>query len=257
MKTKTLISYLCLIVLLEFSSIAAHADFFNVYSLNRQAIQSLKQEKPQVAKDYLIQALAQDPLRAELHFNLGLVYEALGQNDLAVKSYEDADRYADSSELQFLSRFNIGALLQKGKKIDEALKSYHAALDVKPESIETKINIELLIQEQDQNQKKQDQQKQDQQKQDQQKQGQSDQNKDQNKDQKKDENKDQDQNSNQKKDEPKEYAPNKPQPRPFKSEELSQSDVNKVLGELRNQEQRIRSEYNKKEVKERPRGKDW
>jgi len=38
---------------------------------------------------------------------------------------------------------------------------------------------------------------------------------------------------------------------------LSPSDVNKILGELKQQEQRIRGEYNRKEAKEPPRGKDW
>jgi hypothetical protein len=33
--------------------------------------------------------------------------------------------------------------------------------------------------------------------------------------------------------------------------------VNKILGELKQQEQKIRAEFNKREVKEKPKEKDW
>ena len=40
--------------------------------------------------------------------------------------------------------------------------------------------------------------------------------------------------------------------------ELSRGDVKKILDEIKQQEQKIRAEYNKKnDYKERPRDKDW
>ncbi|MGZ5280485.1 MAG: tetratricopeptide repeat protein, partial [Pseudobdellovibrionaceae bacterium] len=60
-----------------------------------------------------------------------------------------------------------------------------------------------------------------------------------------------------KQDQPKEYGKNKPQPQKFKSGELTQGDVNKILGEIKQQEQKIRAEFNKKETKDEPRDKDW
>lgn len=214
---------------------------------NRQGVEHLKKQKPEEAVSKFSEALSADPEAAEIHLNMGLAFEALGDAERALKSYKTADLLAQNFDTQFISRFNQGALLQKAKRTDEALEAYHKALEVNPESRETKINIELLIQDQQQSggkgqgqQNKPDQQKGEGEGQDQQK-----------------DPKDGEGDKDKKEDKPKEYAKNKPQPRPFKSEDLTQSDVNKILGELRNQEQRIRSEYNKREVKEKSRDKDW
>lgn len=76
------------------------------------------------------------------------------------------------------------------------------------------------------------------------------------KDDKKDSDKDKD--KEKEKDQPKQPAPNqKYQPRPFNGKELSEADVKKILGEIKQQEQKIRSEFNRKDVKEQPRDKDW
>jgi Ca-activated chloride channel family protein len=59
-------------------------------------------------------------------------------------------------------------------------------------------------------------------------------------------------------DQPKTPAKNeKYKPRPFDGKELSEADVKKILGEIKQQEQKIRSEFNRKDVKEQPRDKDW
>jgi tetratricopeptide (TPR) repeat protein len=225
-----------LIFLLSFCSVGrAEVDLRSIWE-NRKGIALLKEQKPEEALAHFSDALVHSPDSAEIHLNMGLAFEAAGQPDKALQSYQTAEKLATSHEMQFMARFNRGALLQKAKRTDEALDAYHAALEVAPESRETKINIELLIQQQQQ----------------QGGQGQNQQQQGDNKDQK-----DGGQGDKKKEDQPKQYAKNKPQPRPFKSEELTQGDVNKILGELRNQEQRIRSEYNKREVKERPRGKDW
>ena len=61
-----------------------------------------------------------------------------------------------------------------------------------------------------------------------------------------------------KKDQKQGYEPNaKYKPRPFQGEELSEGDVKKILGELKNQEQRISANFEKKERKEKKNDKDW
>ena len=40
------------------------------------------------------------------------------------------------------------------------------------------------------------------------------------------------------------------QPRPFKGDQLSEGDVKKILGELAQQDKKIRAQYNKKEKNE-------
>lgn len=222
---------------------------------NDKGLADLKDQNAAAAQEKFLQGLASNPYEARLHLNLGLTFEILGQPDKAMSSYQTAAKLADDKTVGFVANFNLGQLAQKAKKVDEALAHYQEALRYNPESVETKTNIELLIQQQ-----QQDQQKQDQQQKDGGGEGQ-DQQKDQNqegegKDPKDQEKQDQGQ-DDKKKEEPKEYAKNKPQPRKFKSDQLDQADVNKILGEIKQQEQKIRAEFNKKEVKEKPRDKDW
>ncbi len=182
-------------------------------------------------------ALAQSQNRPALLYNLSVGLHSTQKMEDANKSYLSVTKDPRADELlKFYSYFNRGTMAQAEKNIDGALIEYQAALDLDPESIETKTNIEMLLaggQGKGKGDKGQDDPKDDQKKD-----GEGDKEKDKN--------------------EPKKYAPNsKQQPKPFKSEQLDQSDVNKILGEIRQQEQKIRSEYNKREVKESPRDKDW
>jgi len=256
--------------LIKFSPTWAYSPQFphlKSLQLNRQGNQQLKAQNYASAFDLYVKTLEFDPFSSETHLDLGLTYEGQQQPEKAMPSYQNAEKYAKNDELKFMSYFNQGHLLGKDKKVDEALERYQKALDIDPTSKETKHNIELLIQMQQQEQKGGggDNKDQKDQKQDQKdNKDKKDQNKDQNKD-KKDQN--QDQNKDQKddgdkdkkdKEQPKQYKGNqKYQPRPFKGQELSEGDVKKILGEIKQQEQKIRSEYNRKEVKEQPRDKDW
>ena len=128
------------------------------------------------------------------------------------------------------------------KDVPSILALYQKALEVVPTSNETKTSIELLTQNQQgqggggDSKDQKDQQNQNQDQQDQ-------------KDQKDQEKKE---------DQPKQVQQSpKYKPRPFQGKELSEMDVKKILGELKQQEEKIRAEYNRKEMKEQPRDKDW
>lgn len=213
---------------------------------NHQSIKLLNNKNPEASQKDLIEALRFDPFLSEIHLNLGLNFEILNQNENALKQYANGEKYSDNSFQVFISRFNRAQLLAREKKIEEALSAYQSALEIVPTSKEVKTNIELLTQQQqgggqgkgDQNEQ-QDEKSQD--------------------DKQNGEGKDQkDKNQKEKENQKKEYKPNqKYQPREFKGE-LSKSDVKKILDELKQQEQKIRAEYNKKnDYKEQPRGKDW
>lgn len=234
--------------------------------LNREGNSGLRGNNYSGAMEKYLEALHYDPFVGPLHLNLGLSFEGLQQAEKALQSYKEAEALAVKEKdfkLVFMARFNQAQLLGKGKKVDEALAVYQKALEIIPSSIEVKTNIELLTQSQQGGKDGQD--KQD--NQDKQQQGQQGQNKDQKdqKDQKQDQ-KDQkgqgddqkDQKDQNKQDEKKQVKQSpKYKPRPFKSEDLSEGDVKKILGELKQQEEKIRAEYNRKEVKEQPRDKDW
>lgn len=235
---------LLLICILSLSACQKNLDLRTI-SANREANALLEKQSGAAAMEKYVEALRYDPFVSGLHLNLGLSLETLQQADKAIQAYQEAETLAlkeNSPELVFMARFNQGQLLAKAKKVDEALAAYQSALEVIPDSMETKTNIELLTQSQQGGGKGKDDQKGDK----------GDQNQDQ---------QDQDQDGDDKKDEePKEgqkkQSP-KYQPRPYQGEQLNEADVKKILDELKQQEERIRAEYNKKEIKEQPRDKDW
>ena len=246
------ISSLFFIVIGASTAKAAADKNISAVNLNNQAVQEILKDTLPTAQDHLIQALGKSPENSSVHLNLGYVLEKDNKPEKAQASYEQALKTAKSPVEKFNALFNLGQLSQKGKKTDEALAYYQQALNENPESKETKINIELLMkqQEQQKDQKGDKGNKDDKDKKDN-KDKKDQQNKDQGKDDKNKDGKDQN------KDQPKQYG-KQPQPKPqFKSDQLNQADVNKILGELKQQEQRIRTEYNRKEVKERPNDKDW
>jgi Ca-activated chloride channel homolog len=231
------------ILLFSFQSFCGTTSDSGAIEANKQGIEFLKKQNYKQAQDHFSRGLSQIPFSPELQINLGLAFDGAGAKEEARKAYELAEKISPGDEQKFVAVFNQAELLGRDKKIDEALKMYQKALQFKPDSVEAKTNIELLIQQQQGGGSGQDQQK------DKDKQQQKDQQQSQNDKEKDDKDKkDQDK---------KQYEKNKPQPRPFKSEELSQGDVKKILEELDRQEQRVRFEYSKKQVKEKTRDKDW
>lgn len=214
----------------------------------------ISKEQYNLALDKYLEAMVYNPFRPELHINSGLVFMATEQGEKAVQAFAEGERLAEKSQdkaLLFAARFNKGVILGASKRVDEALEAYQAALEVQPDSIETKTNIELLLQGQGQGGGEGENQDQNQDPNSDKKDQKGD-NKDQNKEQKDDDK----QNEEEKEKKPPQSS-QKYKPRPFDGKELSEGDVKKILGELKRQEEKIRAEYNKKERKEPPRDKDW
>ena len=242
------------IALLLSSGLMGCADGgWDAWTANRKGTEFLKAEQFNAAQEKFVEALSFDPLSPAIHGNLGLALSGQKRGDEALKSFEVAAQYAEDPALKFAMNFNRGALLGIAKKTDPAIAAYQDALDVNPESLEAKTNIELLVRSQQGQGQGEGEQK------DQPQEGQQ-------KDQKNDkgQSKDQDQ-KDQEKDDKGEQEKEKPQqreagqkykPREFKGE-IHESEVKKILGEIRQQEQKIRSDYNRKDSKESPRDKDW
>lgn len=239
------------------------------------ALFKLKQYDQSAQAYYKI--LETDPDLMEAHSNIAVIFLNQKKNEEALKSFQKALKIAESNKnekLQFISHFNLGVYYGALQKIPEALEHYQKALDLVPTSIETKHNIELLIQDDEKNQSNKNKQNKDQKDDKDQKDSENkDNNKDKQDQQDKKENKDQQNKQDQKdkkdqdsKQDDQKEADKKPQqfkdsakykPRPFKGDQLSEGDVKKILGELTNQEQKIRAHFEKKERKEKKNEKDW
>jgi hypothetical protein len=213
----------------------------------------VKSERYEDALQKYLEMIEVNPNRFSTHSNIGVLLSMLQKPEESEKSLLHALQLAENSknaEAIFSIRFNLGVFYGAQKKVAQALEHYQQALEVLPTSIETKTNIELLIQQQ-QNQQGQgesnSQDKNNQQSQGGQNQQQNDQQGDQEqKDQQQPQNDQQRQNSSRYK------------PRPYQGDQLSEGDVKKILGELRNQEQKIRANFDKKEKgKSRDNEKDW
>ncbi len=200
-------------------------------------------------------ALGDLPYAGEVHFNIGNSFLIQREYEKALSEYQQAIKTSpgDSArglETRFRSYFNSAIALTEMKKNDAALENYQRALEISPDSVETKTNIELLTAqssgggdgEDDKDQQDDPNEK----------------GKDKNDDKKDDKNKDE-KDKKDKKDKPNDKPFDNPKstPRPFKSEELSQQDVKRILEELKRQEEQIRARMENEQRKDAPPDKDW
>ena len=256
MITKLLIP---LIALLALSSCGQHVDYMQSYYYNQKYKYYLNKKEYEKAQTALLSSKENLQDHYQLDSNLGVVFNLLSKNDESEKSFDESLKEVprqfkteeDRNKALFMIHFNRGVFYQSQKKVDQALKDYQAALDLNPTSMETKHNIELLIQKQKEDEKKKEgkdgkegQDKKDGQGQDQKPQDKEGDKKDEEKDgpekeQKKKESQGKDRKQN-----------TKYQPRPFKGDQLSEGDVKKILGELSQQDKKIRSQFDKKEKNE-------
>lgn len=218
-----------LILFILFSSHLSFAETGNLEAFWRhhQGGQQLIDKKYNESVESYTESLTADPGASPSHNNLGIAFEGTGQLKKAQQSYNTAERTAKSKLEKFAALFNQAQAYAKDKQIDLALAYYQKALEIDPRSQEIKTNIELLIQSNSQG-------------------GQGQQ--DQPQDPKDQEGKDQKQ--------PQQYAPNQKQK--YQPQNLSEGDVKKILEELKNQEKKIRADFEKKQnSKDQGNDKDW
>lgn len=217
----------------------AHGTTVESFLRNREGVQKFKAKSYFPAYQSFLKALQEDPLSPEVQLNLGITFEVNEEWDKAIAAYRGAlELLPERSSRRFEALFNLAGVYARQRKIPEALHFYQQALDLNPESIEVKNNIELLWQGGGGGGGK------DQEPKDQKDKGDP-------KDQKPQDGKDQ------KEPQKPEQQEQKQKPRPFKSEELTPEDVKKIIDEIKNQEQSIRAQEYERSGKEAPRGKDW
>lgn len=233
---------------------------------DQAATRLIQAERFEDALNVYIDMLEREPNKPQIHSNVGVIMAQIQKDEEALKSWQHALKLAEMKKDQaslFAVNYNLGVYYGAKKKVDEAIGYYQAALDILPTSIEAKTNIELLTQMKQQGGKGESKDQNDQQDQNQSQDQKDKQNKDskdqKDKDQKKDQDKKDDQDNKDQKDKEgrKTEGSAKYKPRPFKGDQLNEGDVKKILGELRNQEQKIRANFDKKEQKDSGHEKDW
>lgn len=226
---------LVILLFILFSLQTEASDGLKSLHYNNEGVKKIEQKDELAAEQSLLRSMAEDPSNPIPHMNLGWLYEVSKNYDKAIKEYGLVLRYPYlPDDLKFAAHFNSGNAAGQNENIELALQHYQAALEIRPDSVEVKTNIELLFK------------------------GSSGQGKGKNKDnKKKQDGQGEGGHQGQNQDQQQEQEP-KPQEKPkFKNENLTKEDVRKILEELKAQEQKIRAlEYGSKNKEKSPE-KDW
>ena len=197
--------------------------------------------------------LAKYPENLFLHYNFG-VFWIFQDIQKTVKQFSFILKNKKSDELRFKAAFNLGTLYGYDKRlnvedynhIDQALKYYQMALEIKPDSLETKQNIEMLFLRKQSNNSQQSKENPKQKKEESQ-QDKSEQKKQEDKS-KQDSSKNQDESKDNQGASYKENRKNEDEQN-FQSKDLTKRDVQDILEELKQQEQQIWEKLIQEEAK--------
>ena len=126
-----------------------------------------------------LEAQQEGRARPELHFNAG---DALYKQEKYAEAMQEMGRAADGThpDMSAAAHYNLGNALFRQEKFQESVGAYKKSLELKPDDIDAKINLELALEKLKQQQNQQNQ-NQDQDRQD--RQDEQDKNQDQNQDQ--------------------------------------------------------------------------
>lgn len=215
------------------SGTEANASDLSAALKNNEGVRRFSEGKAGEAFKRFSEAVGDAPGESRVHANLGAAFYANKELERALEEFSVASRLAKTNVDKFAGAFGAGVAAGELKRIDEALDWYQKALSIDPGNVETKTNIELLIQSAQGEGKGEGEKK----------------------DGKPDENKDG--KGDQPKPNPQSGQKPKPTPKPFESKDISQQDVQKILEELKQQEEQIRAKYQREGAKDAPRAKDW
>ena len=97
--------------------------------------------QPDVAVSKFQQALILNSNYAEVHYNLGVTFRALGQTEDAIKSYKNALSIKNAYPN---AHYNLGNALSKLKQFDEAIEHFKSAIVFNPELAQAYNNLGLV-----------------------------------------------------------------------------------------------------------------
>ncbi|MDE0151414.1 MAG: hypothetical protein OXK80_02810 [Bdellovibrionales bacterium] len=221
----------CLSFLLAFAVIFLTGLYFQQFQPYQLGLKFLKDKNYSSAKEEFLHILGKNPFLFPARLNLALV-ESLQKNiPNAMGEYQVVAEDSPDKEERFQAQFNTAILQFLSGKIPASLDHYQQALEETPESMEVKVNIELMMlaHEQEQKQQQQEQEEQEQEKQ----------------------NKDSKDGSEQTVQEMKEE-----QGEEKMKEKMNEDQIQFIFKELEERERKLRSRLQDQEGKRR-RGKSW
>lgn len=119
--------------------------YFYSYQFYIKGVSYIKQGMYEEAKREFIQYLAENPYSYTARLNLALVDFFLEDYKNAKGEYQVVFEDSPRSKERFYAYFNAAHIHTREGELDNTLDAYQSALGEKPDSIESKINIELLM----------------------------------------------------------------------------------------------------------------
>ncbi|MFH1540875.1 MAG: tetratricopeptide repeat protein [Elusimicrobiota bacterium] len=129
---------ICIILIFNFAYFL-HASIRDNLSKGNRAY---KKENYDVALEKYKVVEANKPNLPEAQFNIGNVYYKTGMYEDALKNYEKTT-YSKDIKLQGKAYYNMGNCLFRTKKLPEAIQFYKKAIELNPNDVDAKFNIEF------------------------------------------------------------------------------------------------------------------
>lgn len=98
----------------------------------------------QAANTAYLKVLDDEDYSSYVSYNLANVYYALGEGDAASAEWEKSI-FTNNINLKFSTMFNRGVLEFETGNYDDAFSSFREALELNPENMDAKINLELSL----------------------------------------------------------------------------------------------------------------
>lgn len=242
MKIRTAV-FLSVLMALLFGFV--HADSFN--GMVKKGNSAFTGGDFQKALEFYRQAEAERPETPELQYNIGSALYKEGKYEEAVDKLEKSFTTGDIHN-EARGHYNLGNVYYRTGDYQKAIASYQKALELAPEDIDAKYNLELarkMLKEQLKPQQQKDNKQQQQQQQQDQKQKQDQQDKQDQQKQQEQEQQQQDQKQNQQK------------PQQMDKNEMSKEDAERILNALKDDEKELQKDVRRMEGPAVYEGNDW
>lgn len=135
---------LILLVILLFAGLFSSCDMIEPELSVGLGNYNFQRGEYQAAILHYLDALKEEQFTSWIYYNLGNVYNALGESDIALNIWQEAED-AENLELLFNIHFNRGCLFFQKAKYDKAYDAFKQAIIINPSSIEAKINLEYSL----------------------------------------------------------------------------------------------------------------
>lgn len=243
MKISAAILAICCLLIL--AKLTAADDFANMVDRGNEAF---KEGNYKEALEYYHQAEVERPETPELYYNIGGALYKEQKYEEAVDKLQKSFA-TDNVEHETSGHYNLGNVYYRMGDYQQAILSYRKSLELNPNDIDAKYNLELarkMLKEQMKPESQQDQQQQQQQKEQQ------------DKDQEQKENQqDQQQPQPQEDQQQQDQRDKEKQPQEMDENEMSKEDAERILNALKDDERELQKKQRRFRAKGNYQGNDW